>query len=209
MSDKKHFNADKKSRKIYGARATLPLSARRTDPDADGDKVETQAERIIRKFGGVGYLYKALQAVGEYRSRTTIQRWKFPKGFHRGSGGIIPTQSLHAVSKAARYEGIILTAEDFDPRGTWLTEPLPGPYNGPDDAALQEALKRKEARERARLENLMKANTAKKKKELEALFGYEERKKRVLAEASKAIEPSGSANDTGPTDSNEDEDIFE
>lgn len=202
-------NPRAKKRRIYGARATLPLADRKTDPDADGDRIETQAERIIRKFGGVGYLFKALQAVGEYRSRTTIQRWKFPKGFHRGSGGIIPTQSLHAVSKAARYEGIILTAEDFDPRATWITEAPPGPYNGPDDAALKEALKRQEAREKARLENLMKANHAKKQKQLIDQFGYEERKNKLLSQYKEGqvhdpLEPSG---ELAPE--NADEDIFE
>lgn len=75
----------------------------------------TQAERIVCKFGGVEALVKALEAVGDKRDATNIHRWLRSK-LRGGRGGIVPSSAIRSVLMAARCEGIVLTAEDLDPR---------------------------------------------------------------------------------------------
>jgi hypothetical protein len=75
----------------------------------------TQSERIISKFGGVDNLSKALALAGYTKDRTSIYRWKYAKA-KNGTEGIIPSFCIPYVIDAARLEGILLTADDLDPR---------------------------------------------------------------------------------------------
>ena len=76
---------------------------------------DTQADRVISKFGGPYKLAAALAAVGWKRSPTSIYRWTYAKE-KGGTGGCVPVAAMHLVLEAARYEGIFLTAADLDPR---------------------------------------------------------------------------------------------
>lgn len=76
---------------------------------------ETQAERVLRKFGGARRLSDALKAVDRYRNVATIYRWTYSRSIG-GAGGLIPSSGLRDVMLAARHAGIILTADDMDPR---------------------------------------------------------------------------------------------
>lgn len=69
----------------------------------------------MHKFGGARNLARALCRVGEPRTPSAVYKWLHPKGSCQGTGGLIPTRSWEAVLKAARNEGIILTAADCDP----------------------------------------------------------------------------------------------
>lgn len=75
----------------------------------------TQAERLFAKFGGVPRLHRALADAGFVRNISSIYRWNLPREAG-GTGGIVPGQSWPQVHRAARYEGIVLTSEDMDPR---------------------------------------------------------------------------------------------
>lgn len=74
----------------------------------------TQAERVIRKFGGAARLARLLKAVGAPLSTSTVFRWLYEKP--KGTGGTIPSRNWEWVFKAARYEGVVITPEDIDPR---------------------------------------------------------------------------------------------
>lgn len=67
----------------------------------------SQAEAVIRKFGGV---YEMAAALGVKPS--TVYRWTYPPG-KQGTGGIIPSRKREAVKRAARREGILITKEDW------------------------------------------------------------------------------------------------
>lgn len=77
--------------------------------------MNTQAERIIKKFGGARRLAEALKAIERPYHHTTIYKWTYPKEV-KGTGGIIPTAALPDVVMAARAAGILLSSEDLDPR---------------------------------------------------------------------------------------------
>lgn len=63
--------------------------------------METQAERVIRKFGGLTALSKALG----HQNPTTVQGWK--------ERGFIPVRQQGAVLAAARAKGIELSADEL------------------------------------------------------------------------------------------------
>ena len=77
----------------------------------------TQAERIISKFGSVDNLAKALLQVHYPKDTSCIYRWRSIKSSNSRSG-LIPSFCLPYVIEAARYEGILLTSDDLDPRPT-------------------------------------------------------------------------------------------
>lgn len=79
------------------------------------DHVESQAERIIKKFGGVGPLLKALQKIGKPKTRSTVYRWVYPRE-KGGTGGVIPTSVWPDIFIAARFEGVFLSPEEVDAR---------------------------------------------------------------------------------------------
>lgn len=84
-------------------------------------KTASQAERIIRKFGGPRRLARVLSAAGRHRDPATVYRWTYPKD-RGGTGGVIPARSLKEIIHAARVEGVFLTPEDLDPRGGVLSK---------------------------------------------------------------------------------------
>ncbi len=79
--------------------------------------VETQASRVIAKFGSPYKLVAAMKAVdGKTRAASSIYRWGYPRS-KGGSDGQIPTRALRLVMDAARMEGIFIAAEDLYPGG--------------------------------------------------------------------------------------------
>lgn len=78
---------------------------------------QSQAKRVFAKFGGVPSLHRALEALGAEHARNivTIYRWDYPRAAG-GCDGVIPSLSMKSVLKAARYEGVLLTPDDLDPR---------------------------------------------------------------------------------------------
>lgn len=78
----------------------------------------SQAERVIAKFGGPYKLARAVAALGRADAKlnpATVYRWQYSKD-KGGTGGLIPTSSLHLVLEAARWDGIYLSTDDLDPR---------------------------------------------------------------------------------------------
>lgn len=83
--------------------------------DDNGERLETQAERIIKKFGGARDLMRALFKIGKPRNPVSIYKWTYSRE-GGGTGGLIPTSALSDVLAAAKLEGIIISSEDMDPR---------------------------------------------------------------------------------------------
>lgn len=68
-----------------------------------------QAENIVRKFGGVTKLSKAI-GVGQ----STVYKWLYPaEGKTRGTDGVIPRKHISKIREAAEVLGIELTEEDW------------------------------------------------------------------------------------------------
>lgn len=90
------------------------------DPHFDEHRIpDTQARRIITKFGGARNLSRCLIASGYKRDPTTVFRWAYEKE-RGGCGGLIPTGAWPGIMAAARKFGIIITPEDLDPRPKWI-----------------------------------------------------------------------------------------
>jgi hypothetical protein len=80
------------------------------------DKKLTQAERIFSKFGGPTRLFNIMCLIGKRgRDKATIYRWNYSRA-RGGTDGLIPTSAWPDVLAAARFDGIIITPEDLDPR---------------------------------------------------------------------------------------------
>jgi hypothetical protein len=75
-----------------------------------GTTLQTQAARIIAKFGGVRDLMRALNAVGRPRNAASIYKWTY--AYPRGTGGLIPASAWDDIYTAARHEGILLGPSD-------------------------------------------------------------------------------------------------
>ena len=80
-----------------------------------GGEITTQASRVLLKFGGARRLAAFLRAGGHDVHPITVYKWAYPKE-RGGTGGVIPSKHLGPVLDAARLEGIILDADDLDPR---------------------------------------------------------------------------------------------
>lgn len=78
--------------------------------------VDSQAHRVIAKFGRPRDLCRALIEAGveEVRDPSVVYRWTYPRP--RGTGGLIPNPALPAILTAARVQGIFLSTEDLRPR---------------------------------------------------------------------------------------------
>lgn len=76
---------------------------------------QTQAERILLKFGGARRLAIVLKTMGRPRDPATIYKWTYPRE-RGGTGGIVPTKVWTDIIDAARFDGIVLTMDDMDPR---------------------------------------------------------------------------------------------
>lgn len=74
-----------------------------------------QAERLIRRFGGAQRLVSILKAIGHPMRPSAIYKWTYPKE-KGGTGGIIPTRAWPLLMLAARYEGVVITQDETDPR---------------------------------------------------------------------------------------------
>lgn len=77
--------------------------------------IETQAFRLLEKFGGARNLVRALARVGKHRNPSTIYRWVYPR-INGGTGGIVPSDMWPSIILAARLEGILITPQDMDVR---------------------------------------------------------------------------------------------
>lgn len=109
----------------------------------------TQAERVIDLFTGVNFdgrqfrsgaaaLAHAIQLVGGPYKRAAIYKWLWPVE-RSGRGGIIPTQAVPWVERAARAAGVFLSPGIMDPRGQTIKirRASPGTAN-PDHAETSE-----------------------------------------------------------------------
>lgn len=76
----------------------------------------TQADRILRKFGGPRRLAKLLKAIDPNTALnpSSIYRWRYPRD-RGGTGGLIPTAAIPLIQKAAVVDGILLSQEDLYP----------------------------------------------------------------------------------------------
>ena len=74
---------------------------------------ESQAARIIDKFGGPAACARAI----DY-DPSQIFRWRYPEApsKKRGTGGLVPAAALRKLRAKARALGVLLTAEDLEPR---------------------------------------------------------------------------------------------
>ena len=82
--------------------------------------LETQSERIIRKFGGVRRFKNSLKKFGVGVSIKGIYGWQRPIE-DRGQNGMIPIKYMVIILKMARLDGIYLSVEDLDPRPRRIT----------------------------------------------------------------------------------------
>jgi hypothetical protein len=79
---------------------------------------QTQAGRILQKFGSATALANALAQVGCHRSVASICRWTYPEGRYKTThttGGRIPTSMWPHILKAARLYGIVFTDSELRP----------------------------------------------------------------------------------------------
>lgn len=117
------------------------------------EKHETQASRIIERFGNPYKLSKALEAVGHPKNPTSIYRWMYPKE-KGGCGGVVPTAVWPFILKAARLEGILLDDQEMSPRESIATrktlvatkDPITGvekPYEHKSSEAYRPKYRRK------------------------------------------------------------------
>lgn len=85
-------------------------------------KTETlsQADRIFNRFGGPKALSDALNAVGLKINRVTVYRWNIARDAknHNGTDGLIPIKFWTWIFKAAELHGVVISADDCDPRPT-------------------------------------------------------------------------------------------
>jgi len=85
--------------------------------------LDNQVTRVVKKFGGVNNLVRALESLNDpeaTRTRQQIYKWARPRSQRQGAterpygmGGVIPTFILPYILKAARLHGILITPEDL------------------------------------------------------------------------------------------------
>lgn len=78
---------------------------------------QTQAERVIAKFGNARDLARALARLAPERHRNpaNVYRWTYPRA-SGGTDGLIPAKAMADVLAAAAIEGVFLSPDDLDPR---------------------------------------------------------------------------------------------
>lgn len=74
----------------------------------------TQAERILKKFGGARRLAEILTLTGKMKTPSTIYRWTYSRE-KGGTGGLVPTSAWPDILVAARYAGIVLEDDLISP----------------------------------------------------------------------------------------------
>lgn len=94
-----------------------------TDPDLpmpvnnfDHNFPPTQAGRVFARFGGPHRLLELFRQFGCDLNPETIRRWNYPKSQAKGMGGYIPHKYWDLIFKIARFEGIVFSSEELDPR---------------------------------------------------------------------------------------------
>jgi hypothetical protein len=76
----------------------------------------TQADRIIKRFGGARPLAAAIrEATGKKCDPSRVFRWRMPRE-NGGTGGLIPGAAVPGVKAAARLMGVLLHDDDWAPR---------------------------------------------------------------------------------------------
>lgn len=76
----------------------------------------TQADRIIKRFGGARPLAQAIrEATGKKCDPSRVFRWRMPRE-NGGTGGLIPGAAVPGVKAAARLMGVLLHDDDWAPR---------------------------------------------------------------------------------------------
>lgn len=75
----------------------------------------SQAERVVRAFGGVRALHEALKRVGFHRSIERLYRWSYPVD-RGGTAGLIPHDAMPSVLRAAEAAGVALSDYLLSPR---------------------------------------------------------------------------------------------
>lgn len=75
----------------------------------------SQAERVLEKFGGARRLSKVLAILGRSKDPASMYKWTYSRD-KGGTGGIIPTSAWADILAAARFDGVMITPEDTDPR---------------------------------------------------------------------------------------------
>lgn len=80
---------------------------------------ETQATRVIKKFGGIRETMAALRAVGFPLTRQALYQWTWESS-RGGTNGIIPTKAWPYIYAAARLAGVLLTPDEVDARPAHL-----------------------------------------------------------------------------------------
>lgn len=103
-----------------------PISPSGKDPL---DKApDSQAKRIIKRFGGVQSLLRFMLQCGVRRTPMSVYHWI-------NSGGLIPPNGVRDVFLAEVQAGIILTDADWSPYTLVdppkATKPLPAPVEAP------------------------------------------------------------------------------
>ena len=86
----------------------MRLSERRPTYGKHAHPTYNQAQRIIDRFGGEKALAKILGI-----RRESIYKWSYAPPY--GRDGLIPHHQVAVIQAAARREGILLTAEDWQP----------------------------------------------------------------------------------------------
>lgn len=89
-------------------------------PQRSQHLTDSQAFRIIQKFGGVKPLARLLERIGRPRDPCSMYKWLYPAP--KGRGGLIPLNALNDIMYAARVEGVVITSEDLDYRPTHLKD---------------------------------------------------------------------------------------
>ena len=77
---------------------------------------QSQAERVIAKFGGARKLYRLLKEIDPECcwNPSSIYRWTYPRE-KGGTGGVIPSRAMKIIVKAARLHGVLVDGDDFFP----------------------------------------------------------------------------------------------
>ena len=86
------------------------------DPMENEGAVEklSQAQRVLRLFGGARKLASLLLIVGKPRDPSNLYRWTYSRE-KGGTGGLVPTSAWADILLAARLEGIIVPVELMHP----------------------------------------------------------------------------------------------
>lgn len=94
----------------------------------DQQRPRSQAESVIDKFGGARHLKEALELAGYPLNLATIYKWTYSrKGKNRGCDGFIPVAAWPAILDAARLAGVMLDAQQFDPRRAAIVQNVKTP----------------------------------------------------------------------------------